>query len=151
MSLNSDTCHIQPDCVGRRPSTEWLVRLKPEVIVPCIAELHHPDLHRAARVAAPCVADKHNYFLVSLPVLVTSNKKSRSKKKFDLIPRASAIGQADLVGVGVVNKLPPTLRRDTEPHDPLHRVTCIYRGFNYSNLQHTCTVTYPVQDFGEEN
>lgn len=51
------TRHIEPDGVGRGPSTERLVRLKPEVVVARVAQLHRPNLDGAAGIAAANVAE----------------------------------------------------------------------------------------------
>lgn len=50
-----------------------------------------------------------------------------------LLPCSSTVRQADLVRVSVVSKLPATFCRDTEPHDPLHSVTCE----NHGNTLHS--------------
>lgn len=43
-SLCGATCYIKLDGVRGGPSPQWLVCLKPEVVLACIIQLHNPNL-----------------------------------------------------------------------------------------------------------
>lgn len=58
------TCYIQCDGVGGGPSPQWLVCLKPEVILACITQLHNSYLDWAAGITAPDVAGTHDSFVI---------------------------------------------------------------------------------------
>lgn len=113
------TCHIEPDGIGGGPSSERLVCLKPEVVVARIAQLHHLNLEGAAGIAAANVAESHNSFDQELNAFFPQQMPARVLA----LPRASAVRQADLVGVGVVSKLPAAFRSNTKPHHPPDGVT----------------------------
>lgn len=111
------TCHIEPDGVGGGPSPERLVCFKPEVVVARVAQLHDANLEGAAGIAAADVSATRHSFGQELSAF-----QPMPGWVFAL-PCASAVRQADLVGVSVVSKLPAALRRNPEPHDPPHGVT----------------------------
>lgn len=56
ITLCEPTCYIKFDGVRGGPPAQWLVRLKPEVVLACITQLHNPNLDRAAGIAASDVA-----------------------------------------------------------------------------------------------
>ena len=55
-SSYESTCYIKFDGVRGGPPAQWLVRLKPEVVLACITQLHNPNLDRTAGIAPSNVA-----------------------------------------------------------------------------------------------
>lgn len=100
------TCDFQGDGVGGGPPPQGLVRLKPEVVVARITQPHHPDLDRAAGVAAPDVAGTKFSHLLLHTFL---DFGCRFTKWQFVSPSSPTVGQADLVGIRVVSELPATL------------------------------------------
>jgi len=94
-----------------------LVRLKAEVVLAGVAQPDLPDLDRAAGVAPSDVAATHDSVLTHVHRVTFTDGGVR------LLPGASAVRQADLVGVGVVSERPAAFCGHSEPHDPRHRVT----------------------------
>lgn len=67
--LSKPTCDVQGDCVRGGPSPQWLVRLKPEVVLAGITQLHNPNLDWAAGIAASDVAGTPDSFVIHLCIV----------------------------------------------------------------------------------